>query len=367
LIRSFVRVQQVNPGYEASNIAVVPISLPGAKYDSFEKNLQFTNATVENIRAIPGVRSVAATGVLPLRPAPSTDFELAGKPLDPSNEPSADVFTVTPEYLRTMNIPLLAGRSIDAGDTLHAPTAVMINQAMANAYYAGGNPIGQTIIMKDWGDPLPAQIVGIVGDIRQQSVEKAPKPAVYFSFAQFTQGTLVTYLVAKTDGDPRLLASAMRQAVWAVDRQQPVEVTTMEDVLADSLARRRLTLTLLGGFAALALLLAMVGVYGVISYSVSQRTQEFGIRMAIGAQRRQVLGMVMRQGMGVASVGLAIGLIAASLITRALRSMLFEIGAADPLTFVGITAVLMLLALVACTAPAYRATKVDPMEALRYV
>jgi putative ABC transport system permease protein len=366
LIRSFVRVQQINPGYEASNLAVIPISLPGAKYDSFEKRLQFTNAAVESIRSIPGVRSVAASGVLPLRPAPATDFELVGKPLDPANEPSADVFTATPEYFSTMSIPLLAGRTFTEADTQHAPTVVLISQTMASAYYAGENPIGRTIIMKDWGDPLPAQIVGIVGDIRQQSVESAPKPAVYFTYAQFTQGTLVTYLVAKTNSNPRRLMSAIRERIWSVDRQQPVEVTTMEDVLADSLARRRFTLTLLGSFAGLALLLATVGVYGVISYSVSQRTQEFGIRMAIGAQRHHVLSMVMQQGMKIATIGLSIGLACALALTRTIRSLLFDVSAADPLTFAGICTVLMGLALVACLAPAYRATKVDPMEALRY-
>jgi len=265
-----------------------------------------------------------------------------------------------------MNIPLLAGRTFSASDTQHSPLVVLINQAMASTYYPGENPVGRTIIMKDWGDPLPAQIVGIVGDTHQQSVETAPKPAVYFSFAQFTQGTLVTYLVAKTQNDPHQSIAAMRQQVWAVDRQQPVEVTTMEDVIADSLARRRFTLTLLGSFAALALLLAMVGVYGVISYSVSQRTQEFGIRMAIGAQRHQVLTMVMQQGIKIAGIGLAIGILSALALTRIIRSLLFDVSASDPLTFTAICGLLMLLAVVACLAPAYRATKVDPMEALRY-
>ena len=366
LIRSFVRVQQVNPGYDSKNLAVIPISLPGAKYDSFDKRLQFTESALEYLQSIAGVRGVAAAGVLPLRPAPATDFELAGKPLDPANPPAADVFTATPDYFRTMNIPLLSGRVFNNSDTNASPVVVLISQAMGNAYYLGENPIGRTIIMKDWGDPLPAQIVGVVGDIRQQSVETAPKPAVYFPYAQFTQGTLVTYLLAKTDSDPRDLMSAMRDQVWRVDRQQPVQVTTMEDILSDSLARRRFTLTLLGSFAGLALFLAMVGVYGVISYTVSQRTQEFGIRMAVGAQRRHVLSMVMRQGIKIAAIGLCLGIVCALALTRTLHSLLFDVSATDPLTFIGICGLLMLLATAACLVPAYRATRVDPMQALRY-
>jgi predicted permease len=265
-----------------------------------------------------------------------------------------------------MNIPLLSGRVFNISDTNASPVVVLISQAMANAYYLGENPIGRTIIMKDWGDPLPAQIVGVVGDIRQQSVETAPKPAVYFPYGQFTQGTLVTYLLAKTDSEPRDLMSAMRDQVWRVDRQQPVQVTTMEDIRSDSLARRRFTLTLLGSFAGLALFLAMVGVYGVISYTVSQRTQEFGIRMAVGAQRRQVLSMVMRQGIKIAAIGLCLGIVCALALTRTLHSLLFDVSATDPLTFIGICGLLMLLATAACLVPAYRATRVDPMQALRY-
>lgn len=366
LIRSFLLVQRVDPGYDVSNLAVVPITLPGAKYDAFEKRLQFTNSAVENIRGIPGVRSAAAAGVLPLRPAPSTTFELVGKPYDPANEPSATVVTASPEFFKTMEIDVLAGRSFSDQDRTNSPTVVVINRAMANQYYSGENPVGHTVIMKDWGDPLPAEIVGVVEDVRQDSMESEAKPAVYFPLAQFSQGTLVTYLLAKTESNPVLLASSIREQIWSVDRQQPVDVTTMASIVAESLARRRFTLLLLGGFAGLALILATVGVYGVISYSVSQRTREFGIRMAIGAQRRDVLTMILLHGGRIAAAGIGIGLALAFVLTRSLQSLLFRVNSSDPITFVVVCAGLFTLALLASFAPAYKATRVDPMVALRY-
>ena len=357
-------MQQIDPGYDASNVAVIPITLPSADYPNFKNTLQFVDSAVSN-PAIPGVNSVAAAGVLPLRPAPQTDFELVGKPRDPDNEPSAFVFTATPEYFKTLSIPLISGRSLSAQDTPAAPTVVLINQRMVNLYYPGENPVGRTIIMKDWGDPLPAQIIRVVGDVRQDSLETYPQARRLFQLCTFPQGTLITYLLAKTDSSPQALASVFRQRIWSLDKRIPVQVSTMEIVIGDSLTRRRFMLTLLSTFAGIALLLAIIGVYGVISNSVSQRTREFGIRLAIGAQRRQVLLMMVRQGLTLSLIGVAIGLLLAALLTRAMKSLVFGISAADPLTFAAVSA-LLLVAIVASLLPAYRAMRVTtPAIALR--
>ena len=365
LIRSFVQIQHVNSGFNASHVLTVPVSLPDVKYPGFTNRLQFINEVMGKLSALPGVRSVAAAGALPTHAVANTDFELVGK-LYASGNPSADVVTATPGYFQTMGIPLLAGRPLSDEDSAHAPTVVLINKAMADAYYAGENPVGRTVIMQDWGDPLPAQIVGVVANVRQNSMEAAARPAVYFPLAQFPQGTLITYLLAKTDVDPQSLIAAVREQIWAIDPQQPVVASTMEQEISESLSRRQFTLMLLGSFAALALALAIIGVYGVISYSVSQRTQEFGIRMAIGAQRRHVLSMIVRQSLRIAGVGVALGLMASFVLTRTIRSLLFEVSTTDPLTFASIAVVILVLAVGASLVPAYRATRVDPMVALRY-
>lgn len=364
LIRSFLRLQSVDTGYNAHNVAVIPVTLPDAKYSTFAQRLRFADAAIANLTATPGVRQAAAAGVLPLSGAPETGFELASKP-HPGNEVPAQVFTATPGYFQTLNVPLLAGRMFDVRDSSSAPVVAVINQTMEKKYFAGENPVGQMITMKDWGDPLPAQIIGVVGDVRQDSLEVASKPAVYFSYAQFERGTLVTYFLAKTDRPPQDVASTLRDRIWSVDRQIPVKVSSMEEIISSSLIRRRFLMTLLLAFAALALSLAAVGIYGVISYSVSQRTREFGIRFAVGAQRNQVLGLVLRQVLLAAGSGVVIGLAAAFALTRTMRSMLYGVTSNDPLTFIFITAVLVAVAVSASLSPALRATSVDPTVALR--
>ena len=366
LIRSFARVVRVDPGYDEKGVAVMSVTLPDASYPTFDSQLQFIQAVLTDLAVVPGVRSVAAAGVLPLRPAPETDFTLDGKSFSPENEPSAFVFKATPEYFRTLSVPLLAGRSFTPQDTAASPTVVVINEAMARRYYPGENPIGRMITMKDWGEPLAAQIVGVVGDTRQDSLEIAAPPAVYFSYAQFRQGTLVTYIVAKTDGDPHRLFGILRQRIHSQDKHMPVEITSMEDMVASSLQRRRFMLTLLAGFAAIALLLASIGLFGVISYSVSQRTREFGIRLAVGAQRRQIVAMIIGEGVLSAALGVALGVVASLLLVQMLRRFLFGVSTTDPLTFAGVIALLVCVSISASAVPAYRATRVDPVEALRH-
>ena len=323
------------------------------------------NSVLERLRALAGVRSVAAAGTLPFDPVPDTDLELEGRLYEPGNEPDAEILTASPEYFRTMGIRLLAGRTFTPQDLPGSPTALVINQTMAQRFWSGESALGKRVVMKDWGPPLPGVIVGVVSDVKQDSLETDTQPAIYYSFAQFPQGTLTTYLILRCDPDVLNLAAAIRDQIWSVDRDQPVRVSAMDQIVSGSLERRRFVLMLLGTFAALALLLSVVGLYGVIAYSVGQRTHEFGIRMALGAQRHQLQLMVLRQSVWILAVGLTVGVAGALTGTRLIRSLLFGISPADPLILSLMAAILLVVALIASYVPARRAAKVDPVVALR--
>jgi len=365
LIRSFTLLQRVDPGFDSSHLAVVRLSLPDSRYPELPERTQFVNSVLERLHGLPGVQAVAASGTLPFDPVPETDVELEGHVYEPENEPSAEILTVSPEYFGTMGIRLLAGRTITAQDTSGHPTALVINQTMAQRFWPGESALGKRVVMKDWGPPLPGQIVGVVSDVKQDSLETDTQPAIYYSFAQFSPGTLTTYLIARSALDPLRLTPAIRDHIWSIDRDQPVSVLAMDQIVAGSLERRRFVLTVLGTFAALALLLAVVGIYGVIAYSVGQQTHEFGIRMALGAQRYQLLLMVLRQTVRKLAVGLAIGIGGALILTRLMASLLFGVSATDPTTFFLAAALLLFAALVASFIPARRAATVNPMAALR--
>jgi predicted permease len=365
LIRSFILLQRIDPGFDSSHLAVVRLSLPDSRYPELPQRIQFVNSVLEHFRALPGVQTVAAAGTLPFDPVPDTDLELEGHVYEPGNEPDAEILTASPEYFRTMGIRLLAGRTFTPQDILGRQTALVINQTMARRFWPGESALGKRVVMKDWGPPLPGEIVGVVSDVKQDSLETNTQPAIYYSFAQFPQGTLTTYLIVRTTQDPLRLAAAIRDQIWLVDRDQPVSVMPMDQIVSGSLERRRFVLVLLGTFAGLALLLAVVGIYGVIAYSVGQRTHEFGIRMALGAQRYQLLLMVFGQSLRRLTIGLAVGVAGALAVTRLMRSLLFAIGPTDALTFSLMAAILLVVALIASYIPARRAAKVDPMVALR--
>ncbi|PYU63009.1 MAG: hypothetical protein DMG55_01775 [Acidobacteria bacterium] len=365
LIRSFILLQRVDPGFDTSHLAVVRLSLPDSRYPELRERTQFVNSALERLRALAGVQSVAAAGTLPFDPVPDTDLEVEGHVYEPGNEPDAEILTVSPEYFRTMGIRLLAGRTFTPRDIPESPTALVINQTMAQRFWPGENALRKRVVMKDWGPPLPGEIVGVVSDVKQDSLETSTQPAIYYSFAQFSQSTLTTYVIVRCASDALSLAAAIRDHIWSVDRDQPVSVLPMDQIVSGSLERRRFVLMLLGTFAALALLLSVVGIYGVIAYSVGQRTHEFGIRMALGAQRHQLLLMVLSQSVGTPAVGLTIGVTGALTVTRLMGSLLFGIGPADPLTLSLMAAILLVVALIASYVPARRAAKVDPMVALR--
>jgi putative ABC transport system permease protein len=365
LIRSFILLQRVDPGFDSSNLAVVRLSLPDSRYPELPERTRFVNLVLERLRTLPGVQSVAAAGTLPFDPAPTTDLELEGHAFEPANEPEAEILNASPEYFRTMGIRLFAGRTFTPQDIAGRATAVVINQTMAQRFWPGESALGKRIVMKDWGPPLPGEVVGVVSDVKQDSLETDTQPAIYYSFAQFSPGTLTTYLIVRSAPDRFIPSAVIRDQVWSVDRDQPVRVVPMEQIVSGSLERRRFVLMLLGTFAALALLLSVVGIYGVIAYSVGQRTHEFGIRMALGAQRHQLLLLVMRQSVWTLAVGLAVGVAGAIAVTRLMGSLLFGIGPADPLTLSLMATVLMTVALIASYIPARRAAEVDPMAALR--
>jgi putative ABC transport system permease protein len=366
LIRSFILLQRIDPGFDSSHLAVVRLSLPDSRYPELPQRMQFVSSVLERLSALPGVQAVAAAGTLPFDSAPDTDLELEGHTYEPGNEPDAEILTATPEYFRTMGIRLLAGRTFTPQDILGRQTALVINRTMAQRFWPGESALGKRVVMKDWGPPLPGEIVGVVSDVKQDSLETQTQPAIYYSFAQFSEGTLTTYLIVRTASNPLSVAAAIRDQIWSVDRDQPVSIVAMDEIVSGSLERRRFALMLLGAFAGLALLLAVVGIYGVIAYSVGQRTHEFGIRMALGAQRYQLLLMVLSQSARWLAAGLAAGIAGAFAMTRLMRSLLFGVGPTDALTFSMMAAILLVVALIASYIPARWAARVDPVVALKY-
>jgi putative ABC transport system permease protein len=264
-----------------------------------------------------------------------------------------------------MKIPLIAGRDIGETDGATAMRVMVINQAMAREYWPGANPIGQRVTMKDWGPPLTGEIVGVVGDVKTGGLDTKVEPTIYWPYAQFPQ--IFNAIVVRSTGDPLRLLPAVKTAIWAVAPNQPIsKVATMEQLLAESLARRRFYMLLLGIFSATALLLAALGTYGMVSHTVSAKTHEMGIRLAVGAKREQVLWLMLGYGTRMALVGIAAGSIAAWILAPLMSNLLFGVSASDPLTFAGVAALLTLVAFLSSYVPARRAMRVEPMVALRY-
>jgi putative ABC transport system permease protein len=368
LIRSFLRLQQVSPGFEAGGILTASISLPESRYPDEAARSVFFRALVERARTLPGVRAAAISMALPPHLLVMTNpYIVEGRPLPPGRSaPAVAQLLIGGDYFHALGVPLLRGRSFTEADRAGAPAVIIINQTMAATLFPGEDPIGRRMQL---GDPNPnapwLTIVGVVGDVKYTGLEKASEPTMYTPYEQHLWWPTM-YLVVRSSVDPAGLVPALRAQVAGLDPLLPMaRVSTMDALLKQSVAEPRFRTTLLGIFAAIALLLAVLGIYGVLSYTVGQRTQEIGIRMSLGAQRRDVLALVLGQGMALAGLGVAIGLAAAMALCRVLAGLLFGVGPTDPMTFFAVALVMTASALLACWIPARRATRVDPIVALR--
>jgi putative ABC transport system permease protein len=367
LLNSFVRLLNVPPGFNPRHALSMQISLPEKKYPDSGRRAAFLAAAVEKISNLPGVQAVGAVEVPPLAEgSESTSFSVVGR----ENQPALGYLTTmnfcTPDYFRAVETPLLKGRFFDQRDRQAGLRVAVISEALARKQFPKEDPIGKTIHLDVYTGRIDQgwEIVGVVGDIREQGLETV-NPCVYRPQA-ISPGT-DWHFVIRTAGPPLTVGEGARAAIQALDPDQPVSnVRTLEEAMAAAMGRRKFTLLLLGGFAAAALLLAAIGLYGVIACTVSQRTRELGIRAALGATRRNVLGLVLRQGLALGGLGVLVGLAAACGLTRLMAGLLYEIKPADPLTFVSVSVAVLLVVLLASWLPARRASRVDPMIALRY-
>jgi putative ABC transport system permease protein len=364
LIRSFLRLLDVNMGFEAQQVLAFDLTLPEARYPELRQQTLFFDQVLQRIAALPGVEGAGLVNNLPLGGGVDGDFQIEGRTWPAGSTPHTEKRISSPDYFRVMRIPLIQGRYFTAQDIEGTRPVAIINKELAHRFFPTQNPIGKKIAFF-WGTQGWQEIVGVVGDIKYYGPDDRARSAMYVPHAQRPASTMT--VAVRTASNPENFVASVREQVFALDKDQPVSrVRTMSQVVADALAQRRLSMALLGGFAVLALVLAAVGIYGVISYSVSQRTHEIGIRMALGAQPRDIFRLVVGQGMALTLIGVAVGLAASFALTRFLESMLFGVSATDPATFAGVALLLAAVALLACYIPARRATKVDPLVALRY-
>jgi predicted permease len=369
LIQSLWRLQRVDPGINPRNVITFELGLPDVRYDT-KQQIAFYSRLQERLAALPGVEAASAVTPLPLSSSNmSISFEIEGHPVPRGERPSSAYRAVSLDYFRAMGIRLVKGRDFNAHDDHDAPPVIIVNEAYAERFFPGEDPVGKRVrpgISVETGrSPTWREIVGVVSNVRHRSLNSDFTPEYYIPESQIPLDTMV--LVVKTASDPHGIINAVREEVRDMDKDLPLyNVRTMDEYISASVAQPRLITLLLVIFAGLALLLTAIGLYGVMSYSVAQRTHEIGIRMALGARPADVLRLVVRQGMALAGVGVTIGLAIAYFATQVMTSLLFGIGAKDPLTFAAIALIIIGVALVACFVPARRATRVDPMVALRY-
>ena len=365
MLRSFVRLARIDPGFEAGQVLTATVSLPAARYPDDPVRVQFFRQFLERVRAIPGVTAASATSWIPFDFSGTIGHSVfvAGRPLPaPGEEYGAEILAVDPGYFQAMGIEVLRGETFADADGADA-RKIVVNEEIARTVFPNEDPIGQRLLM-EWGDTLEGEIVGVVRNVHQRALDSASSRMVYWTHAQFARPTMS--LVIRTAGEPMRLVPAVAAELHALDPELPLaEPQPLADYLGASIGARRFTMLLLGAFAAVAVVLAAVGIAGVVANGVAQRTREIGVRMALGARAQDVLRMVMGQGMVMAGVGIVAGLAGAFALTRVMTSLLYGTSPTDPVTFALVTAALALVALVATFVPALRATRVDPNVALR--
>lgn len=368
LMESVVQLHRVDVGFNPSNLLTMRVALPVVRYDTDQKKIAFFQDLLSGLNSTPGIRGASIAWYLPMMGSAGTPLQDANGPVLKLNErPIATLIPVSPGYFSALQIPFRSGRDFTRHDTPESQRVAIINEALARRFWptypAGPNPIGQRLLVGGV-NPRPAEIVGIVADLHQGLESNVWAETVYTAFPQNPQSAAV--LAVRTVGDPLRLTGAVREQLTALDRDQPMaDVRTMEDLLDFAVGQRRLLAPLLASFAGVALVLALIGIYGVIAYSVAQRTREMGIRRALGAQHRDILRLVVGQGLMLSMAGVAIGIGGAFALTRAMKTLLFHVSATDPATFAGISMTFLLVALTASYLPARRATRIDPIAALR--
>jgi len=372
LVRSFYALLQVDAGFTADHVMTMRLVPAPLKYNGHpDLQIQFARDILRNVAAIPGVKAAGIASDVPLAGNPIFIMRIEGQPVTPSQAPVTAYFSVTPTHFGLMGMRLLEGRFLNEGDTAGSPLVAVVNQTLARKYFPGQSAVGKRLEVGFADPPRWREIVGVVADVHSDGLDQQTPVQVYAAFLQmpgvFPSFTPAITVVAKTSQDPAAAGDAIKNAILKVDRSQPVfALQTMEQVIGKSVSQRRFALVLIAVFAGLAVFLAVLGLYGVISYSVSQRTAEIGIRMALGARTNQVLWMIERQGLFLVGIGLVAGIAGAALLTRFLRGMLFGVSPTDPVTFLGVAGALLCVAAAACYLPARRAAQVDPLVALRY-
>jgi putative ABC transport system permease protein len=367
MIRSFARLNSIDPGFDPAKLLSLRIQLPASKYGQNPQRIAFFKQLSDRVQSLPGVSSVGAVSFLPFAGGgAATSILIDGRPEPPPGQRlTGDVRVVDGGYFETMGIPLLQGRSFTERELTQASHVVVINEAMARDFFPGEDPIGKRVTINMQNENVPNEIIGVVRDVRHAALETPARAMTYWPYPELAYSGMT--LVVRAETEPLALAETLRQQVLALDSDQPIaDVSTMNQLLADSTSRARFSTMLLVVFAGVALVLAAVGIFGVMSYGVSERTHEIGLRMALGAQPSDVRSMIVRQGMVLTLIGIVTGLTAAFGLTRVMISLLYGVSATDPLTFAVISIVLVFVALSACYLPARRATKVDPMIAIRY-
>lgn len=368
LAESFVRLQKVPAGFDTTNVMTARVALPDKNYPKPQDSAAFFKKLLDRVSTLPGVRSAGAAWWVPLSGSEiSFNLNFEQRPVPVGQEPVAQVNVVTPDFFQTVRAQIRSGRTFTERDDLNAPKVAIVSESFAKQFFPGEDPIGKRIIPNgsvDPGKPPVREIVGVVADMHLISLRDKPKPQIYLPLQQFGIGSLSIFV--RTDVDPQSITNALRRTVTELDKDVPIYRTrTFADYMSHSIAQPRLNAMLVGLFALIALLLAAAGIFGVMSYSVTQRTQEIGIRLALGAQRYDVLRLIIGQGMRFVGIGVLLGLLGVFACTRLLQSLLFGIGATDLPTMLGVTLILSAVAFIACLLPARRATLVDPVRALR--